>query len=291
MQSYGYGVSSPQVPYQWVWADATARVAQSVTSSQVGFRGFQTDIGLEYVLLSSSPVKWGTEYPNDTFRQLWPNYPNVSGTALLNPFGGGLFNGTGTTPAMTGTTVSEQIPRATSLSAAGAGSLANFRYSGALTPLCEMGYRYNMIFTIEKQSGVNERRFNGIGPALTVNINPNNIINCIGVGREEGDTNLSMFWNDGAGVATKTPLGANFPANANLLGYTLDLWGRIGAASIAWQVTSLNNRLKSISGVASSNIMAAGTKPVWNIFSCNNTDAITTQVGCAIIMFWPLYGN
>jgi len=39
------------------------------------------------------------------------------------------------------------------------------------------------------------------------------LLNIVGVGSETGDTNLQVFHNDGAGLATKVDLGVNFPAN------------------------------------------------------------------------------
>jgi hypothetical protein len=45
------------------------------------------------------------------------------------------------------------------------------------------------------------------------NVNPSTLINCIGVGSDSGDANLSLIFNDAIGTASKITLGASFPAN------------------------------------------------------------------------------
>ena len=45
-------------PYQWIWADAAAKSAQSVTASGLYKRGLQVDTLTEYFLTSVSPVVW-----------------------------------------------------------------------------------------------------------------------------------------------------------------------------------------------------------------------------------------
>ena len=69
----------------------------------------------------------------------------------------------------------------------------------------------------------------------------NSLINCIGVGSEAADTNLQVFYNDGAGTCSKVDLGANFPANrtagaAMTTVYSIEIYNASGNNSVYYKV-------------------------------------------------------
>lgn len=86
------------------------------------------------------------------------------------------------------------------------------------------------------------RAFFGMRPAGTpINVEPSTLVQAIGIGRGDADTNFKLFYG---GTAAQTPidLGANFPANTtNVDMYELALFApRTVADTINWQVTRLN---------------------------------------------------
>lgn len=71
----------------------------------------------------------------------------------------------------------------------------------------------------------------------------NTLINIIGVGSENGDTNLSVFHNDATGTATKVDLGVNFPANRtagaiSTTVYSIELYNEPMSTDVKYKVTN-----------------------------------------------------
>jgi hypothetical protein len=99
----------------------------------------------------------------------------------------------------------------------------------------------------------------GISSAVTVQ----SLQNIIGIGSDSGDTNLQIFHNANAALATKIDLGSNFPANktgavANGIGYQLELYAAFGATSVNYRVTRLTDNLQ-VTGTISTNLPASST--------------------------------
>lgn len=127
--------------------------------------------------------------------------------------------GTATTRAVATTNYYTMQKRVGYVSAATAGSTSGIRLSalqygrGSLTG---GGFLFMARFGCSDAAAVAQARtFVGLVNTTTVigNVNPSTLINCIGVGSDSGDTNLSLIFNDAIGTASKIPLGASFPAN------------------------------------------------------------------------------
>lgn len=106
------------------------------------------------------------------------------------------------------------------VSAATAGATAGTRHSAlqwAVTADKILGgWQFASRFGISDAAAVaNARLFVGmVGTnAVLSNANPSTLKNCIGIGADSGDTNLSIIHNDGSGTAVKIDLGSDFPAN------------------------------------------------------------------------------
>jgi len=86
------------------------------------------------------------------------------------------------------------------------------------------GFDVRMKFSIEAtQSG--HAFFAGIDPASSPSdVDPSSLVNMFGVGADAADSNLHLMTNDASGTATKTSLGANFPAKTNGAIYELRIW-------------------------------------------------------------------
>lgn len=100
------------------------------------------------------------------------------------------------------------------------------------------------------------RSFAGVVVSGFNNVDPSTQLNLVGVGSDSGDSNLSLFCNDGVGAATKIPLGANFPDHT--LGtevYELVLYAAPGGTQISVTLTRVRTG-DVYEGVVSTNIPA-----------------------------------
>jgi hypothetical protein len=76
--------------------------------------------------------------------------------------------------------------------------------------------------------------------ALTASAEPSAQTSCIFIGKETGDTNLSIFCNDGSGTCTKTDLGASFPGNtANTDMYETRFFAEPNGGGVYWSCHNL----------------------------------------------------
>lgn len=287
-QSQGSVFPPSSLPaYDWVWPDAVTRCAQAVTADQIGGVGYQVDMRLEYKLKSIGPTRWGQLEPEGTEAKQ-TGLTAAPGTSFsVLGLGATPAIGTGTLPSFATLTRSGQLPRLSVLSAAPAGSIATARFTGGTLPTSNFGWRWRMVFSLETLSGASLRAFYGISPSISTNVPPNGLVNCFGVGRDSGDTNLSLYNNDATVGAVKTPLGANFPFNAVPLAYQLDLFTFDGT-SYSWQLTPVNARLLAISGVVTTRLPAVAIRPNWMMYVSNNADAAACALGVASVEFWPM---
>ena len=84
------------------------------------------------------------------------------------------------------------------------------------------------------------------------------LTNIVGVGSENGDTNLQVFHNDATGTATKVDLGVNFPSNRTVGAisttvYSIELYNEPMSTNVKYKVT--NNETGAIAnGTISTNL-------------------------------------
>ncbi|MBW4061183.1 hypothetical protein HJC99_01255 [Candidatus Saccharibacteria bacterium] len=150
-------------------------------------------------------------------------YWNPPGNAVTAP---GVFGYTppttvGTTTAATVATTNlfTRMRRLSFVSSATTGSLASFRVAQAQVSLGD-GFGNNGFFKLirfgcsDAATVSGARQFCGIGTVTTAptNVEPNTLINRIGVGHGAADTNL-MFYYGGSVAQTPIDLGAIFPVN------------------------------------------------------------------------------
>lgn len=149
-------------------------------------------------------------------------YWNPPGNAVTLPgvFGLGALTATGTVTTRTVAVTNHltQMKRLGYVSVTTAGGAA-----GNFLPTAQFwrgnyadggGFLYVCRFGVSDGATVaNSRMYVGMYSVITVigNVEPNTLVNILGVGSLAGQTNLSIMHNDGAGVATMVDLGANFP--------------------------------------------------------------------------------
>jgi hypothetical protein len=103
------------------------------------------------------------------------------------------------------------------------------------------GFLFASRFCFESAlSPANQRSFVGLYPGGTIgNVEPDTLLNMVGVGAKAGDANLSIMHNDGAGSATMATLGANFPARATDNIYELLLQSAANSGVITYTLTDV----------------------------------------------------
>ena len=97
--------------------------------------------------------------------------------------------------------------------------------------------------------------------AAPTDVNPSTLVNMVGMGWDNGDTNIQFMYNDGTGAATKVDLGASFPrpAVADDTLYEVILFSPPGTTqSVGYMITDLKNDV-STSGVVTTNLPSTTT--------------------------------
>lgn len=102
--------------------------------------------------------------------------------------------------------------------------------------------------------------FGFAGIATTaLSTSPNAAFNIVGIGFDAGDTNLSVYQNDGSGTPVKVSLGANFTISTNPLDYyVLTLTCAPPSATIEYRVVNLRNNAVA-SGTLSGDLPAVSS--------------------------------
>lgn len=277
---------NPVGPFRWVWANAAARIAQSVVAAEIGFYGYQVDIALEYQLLAVGPTRWGPMMDPAMGVERVIAVRNGANTYVGAGYGIDAFPVSGSTVARPagGATPSLRLIRVGQVTGGGAGSTAIVRILTNSGAPCEQGARLRAKVVLDAVTAA-ERWFFGVCDAIgAANVNPNTFLNSIGIGRGAGEANLQLFHNDNAGLATQVDLGAAFPAISANLAYELEIYTLAG--------TSYGVQVRNVDSEAQISLTLAADLPIvsgllnWCMYSSNNTDAASVGLCLASIRMW-----
>lgn len=114
--------------------------------------------------------------------------------------------------------------------------------------------------------------------------NPDQQVDCVGVGYNTGETNLYIMHNDSSGACTRVNLGANFPVNATSL-YRCEFWCATGSsATIFYKITRLDDGTTA-EGELTSDLPTAGTGmgPRFVVANRATASAATLVLVCAAL--------
>lgn len=127
-------------------------------------------------------------------------------------------------------------------------------------------------------SNISNSRFvcglsNQFSLAAPTNVEPDTLINTLGVCKLSTSNNLYFFYNDATGLATTVDLGVNYPAN-NVTAYTYDLeiFKDSGSANITLKLTRIDasgNRISTTQIISTNYNTAINYNAV--IYGTNNT--------------------
>lgn len=224
--------------------------------------GLQTELDLfDAELLTSN------DFLMEGWEIIW--HTAGSGASTLTTVGGAALTATGTATAAAFTTTNrfQRTRRINYLvTVASTSAVAGFRYNSANTVLRGNqswlgGFLLDHIFGVSTgTSNATRRMFSGLrgSSAAPTDVNPSTLTNIIGVGYDNGDTNLSIMHNDGSGTATKVDLGSNFPKpsadNTNF--YRLKVWCDPNTSEVYYWIKNLDTD-NTASGTLSTDLPAA----------------------------------
>jgi hypothetical protein len=109
------------------------------------------------------------------------------------------------------------------------------------------------------------------------NVSPTALTNCVGIGYDSGDTQMSLITNGPSGTATKIPLGAAFVVGSLEL-YELVLACEPNGSEIRYRVEHLNGG-DVASGSISTGLPANTAFMTPNLWGNNGTTASATKIG------------
>jgi hypothetical protein len=111
--------------------------------------------------------------------------------------------------------------------------------------------------------------------APPTNVEPDTLINTIGVCKLSTSSNLHFFWNDATGTATTVDLGVNYPANnVTAYYYDLEIYKEFSTNNITMKITRIDssgNRISTTQLITSNVNNGVTHSPV--IYGTNNATA------------------
>jgi hypothetical protein len=162
-----------------------------------------------------------------------------------------------------------------SITTAGNFAIQRGTAGGAFTFATTLKMYWKRRFQID--SNISGSRFvcglsNAFQLSAPTNVEPDTLINTIGVCKLSTSNNLHFFWNDATGLATTVDLGVNYPAN-NVTAYTYDLeiYKELGTANITLKLTRIDasgNRISTTQVISTNYNNAVSHSAI--IYATNN---------------------
>lgn len=246
----------PAGRFRWTWANAAARLAQTLVSGDVGQQGWQTDLGRAYTCLAlTGDVVWGEEEDRKWGHRRsskWTNDAWEEGENYLSGFGTSVMGQSNVAP----TTRAEAVKYGC-LNSLGGG------YFSVYTDGTRNGgnrYTYGI-----RYRGMILQRATGDGAAagtwwvgacgsVPASVLTGPPANSFVVGRMNSSTNLIVRLADASSQVQDIDLGANFPGSLLGQGYDVEVYSLDGA-SFAYNVTRVNT------GHCASGVISSGFRP------------------------------
>lgn len=222
--------------------------------------------------------------------------PNSGSTTLSSV--GLLTSTTGTVTARTPSNVNLNTSsrRLGYVSSSTAGNSAGIRQSSRLLWIGDSagvgGFSVDLTFSLATALVATQRGFCGLVASTTFVVDtdtPSAVsgVDLVGIGFDDGDTTLSLYYNDNVGVPTKVGLGASFPVAVDEI-YRLKLSCDDGGAAISYTVRRVGTAVES-TGSLTTNI------PRDNIFmalqAATHNGATATQVELDILGMYYTAGS
>lgn len=193
--------------------------------------------------------------------------------------------GTATARNVATTNIVTQSRRLGYVSAATAGSLSGYRNAAAQYFRgggANLGGFHMMTRFVPSDAATvaGARMFVGLWATTTAptNVETDTLVNIIGVGSRSTDSNLQVFYNDGAGTASNVDLGANFPANGlSSEMFEFSLYCEPNASAVTYRVENFINGATA-TGTLDTNIPVSTTLLGFQAYRSNNATALAVGI-------------
>lgn len=212
--------------------------------------------------------------------------PGVFGMAALTASGTATQRTIATTNLLTRMTRLAYVSAATAASVAGGREAVAKYTTGAGGGLG--GFFYRTRFATSDAAAVSgARMFVGLSAstAAPTNVEPNTLVNSIGVVQLSTSTNLQMYCAGASAGANLVDLGVNFPANTLSADvYEIALFSPSSNGNVYWKVTRLNTG-HTAEGVFTAGLPTSATLLCHQIWRTNNATALAVGIDlCGIYM-------
>lgn len=248
--SAGVVTKTTSIPSGWpgpLAAGARALYQLTVGASTItGGSNYRVGLGVAGAIGTTGPQgNPGTDLAN-TRKRWWQGVGGGSTTVSIEGFASFTLTGAAATArTLASTSLREAIPYVGYPSSATAGNSAQVHHPNNWCYLGNAagrgGFNFATRFCFEHSlnpSPANQRSFFGLFTVATIgNVEPDTLLNIIGIGAKAGDANLSFIHNDGSGTATMATLGANFPARATDNVYELLLQSIANSGIVSYTLT------------------------------------------------------
>jgi hypothetical protein len=148
------------------------------------------------------------------------------------------------------------------------------------------GFTYYAEFSVNTTNSTDRIFLGLLGGTTTVfsgAANPSSFVDMIGVGYDGGDSNLQIMTNDSSGTATKTDLGANFPARTTTAVYRVKIVASPNASSLDVTVDRLDSAFTSTLNISAD--LPTSTTMLAQIIYCGN--GVSGAIAAAIDFAHP----
>ena len=218
----------------------------------------------------------------------WKRYALLPGTGTAAHALGQAANVSGTVshPNASAGSYRTLLRRSNLSTGAGAGASAAIRgaygvFRGDLAGIG--GFLVHLIWSYAALPAAADSPFCGLFTGPPGNVDVSTLLNCIGYGKDPGETTLRFQNNDGAGTATRVDLGGNFPVNTTAVyeAYIHSAPNGAGLAAIVWRLDDLS--IAPDIRYVSSDIPANTVLLIPLVHTCNRAAAADYQIESGLI--------
>lgn len=248
--SYASNMSGAEAALAGLFTDVGGSDPSTPTSNKMKLytKAIAGRMMLKHIALGSAPTALQPHFARNKIGYWNPQGNSVTLPAIFGGFTSYTTVGTTTAANVSISNLFSRMRRVSFVTTVATGSLASFRVSIAQIQLGDGSgnagfYKIIRFGCSDVATTSGARQFCGINANTNAptNVEPNTIVNCVGIGHGAADTTMHLFYG-GSVAQTPIDLGANFPANTLSVDvYELALFSPASEfATVYYEVTRVN---------------------------------------------------